>query len=643
MRLRASLVAVLSAALASTLFEVLCQAVFGRLPPLGYPLLQLLLALGAAAGIGLASGLTRIGVELGLAAWAGWSGLAAAGPAVAAGLAAATFVVLVASRAFATSAWVRGAVVALALVLVLEVWNRLLERSPLPSTGTAAVASSIALYAVLLALLCGQGVLAARRRLPSPVWTCATVAALLAVAAGVADRVRPSLHPPDYAGAPDPEAPSVIVLILDTVRADHMSLYGYRRDTTPRLDAFVRASDRARVFPLAYTPASWTVPAHASLFTGLLPSQHGVHEGAMHRDGELRGAPPLTVQQTLAESLRERGFRTACIYANGWLRRMPGLDRGFDWFVGAPHPPAGRLVGEWLRKRLLPRSFRGEISDVGPHARHIAAGVLRFVDACEPGPCYVVANFIDAHAPYLPSDDTAQRYEPRGWAPRVAPALVSDDAETVRLLEARYDEEIRELDAVVGALLADLDRRGVLDRSWLFVTSDHGEAFGEHGVTEHGTTLYDEVTRIPLLVQPPRGVELAASQGAVGLLDVAATIAAVAGAPGFGAGRDLRALPPDHAVALEFFGNPSKAASHGADAARPARAVVRGVEKLLERDGREELYRVDLDPGERRDLAAARPAIVAGLRSLLPPLAVAPGVAPAIEGDAQLRALGYVK
>jgi arylsulfatase A-like enzyme len=197
--------------------------------------------------------------------------------------------------------------------------------------------------------------------------------------------------------------------------------------------------------------------------------------------------------------------------------------------------------------------------------------------------------------------------------------------------------------------LVVLEVRGILDESWLVITSDHGEAFGEHGATEHGTTVHAEVTRIPLLILPPKGVELPAEDGAAGLLDVATTLAAVGGAPGFGVGGDLRTPAPDRVVQVEFFGDARKVPNHGPLAGEPARAVVREGWRLVEHDGRRELYRVDRDPAEREDLAEREPARVEALAELLPPLEDPTRRAPARElrlspaEREQLRILGYIE
>ena len=169
----------------------------------------------------------------------------------------------------------------------------------------------------------------------------------------------------------------------------------------------------------------------------------------------------------------------------------------------------------------------------------------------------------------------------------------------------------------------------MLDEIWVVVTSDHGEAFGEHGVVRHGTGVYNEETRIPLLIRPPAGQALVASAEAVGLLDVTATLAAIGTGEVLGSGRDLRGAVEPAPVAFELFGffrraatSPPDLAVLGARADTPARGVVLGDYKLVDYPGQgEELYDLTVDPHERQELAAEEPETVERLRAWLPPLA----------------------
>jgi arylsulfatase A-like enzyme len=323
---------------------------------------------------------------------------------------------------------------------------------------------------------------------------------------------------------------------------------------------------------------------------------------------------------------------------------------GFDRVVRArPLHPLHLTPGETLRALWLPQIGTRAMKPTPP-ADFINRGVLNAVRRCGDGPCFVFANYMDAHAPYAPPAPWAGR-----WAGHWAPVVTDADAsgEELRRAAARHDEAIGSLDAALGALLTELAGSGVLDRWWLIVTADHGEAFGEHGVVAHGKGLHVEQTKIPLLIQPPRGVRLEAWQDPVSLIDVATTIAALGGISRFGAGNDLRRRAAPGALArLEFAGRGYTDTGRGGRAIAPSRAVVVGRRQLIESAGRRELYDLGEDPRQRRDLATAAPGEVEGLAALLPPGFPPWPAAPGLEGTPggeteeatrrDLRTLGYL-
>ncbi len=446
---------------------------------------------------------------------------------------------------------------------------------------------------------------------------------------------RPSTPPAD-----DPARPSVLLVVLDTVRADHLSLYGYRRPTTPWLEKRLRSWPGAVVFPRAYANGNWTVPSHASLFTGRLVSEHGADFGA----GPVALPPGVP---TLAEKLRERGYRTAGFSANPQLLLTPGLGRGFDVWRH-PVPTHGLPdLGESLRARLLPGLFPEAVTG-HPPAELVLLRAAQELIACGGRPCFVLANLFEPHARYAPRAPCRGRFAPWGLREPLELPLLSLGREGLARLETRYDEEVCSLDFAVGELFDELAARGWLQHNWLVITADHGEAFGEHGVSEHGTSLFDEEVRIPLIVVPPRGVSLAASPQPVSLVDLAATLAGITGVELATSGRDLRQPAAGPGLArLEAFGDPGKAPYYGALAALPARAVVAGRWKLVEHGGARALFDLEADPGETQDRLAAEPAVAAALAALLPPLArqAAPVSTPPLspEAERRLRALGYLR
>jgi arylsulfatase A-like enzyme len=453
--------------------------------------------------------------------------------------------------------------------------------------------------------------------------------------------------PPAQVGVTAAKA-SVLLVVMDTVRADHTSLYGYERDTTPRLRRFAQSNERARVYPNAWSTSTWTIPAHASLFTGELPSQVGTG-GDDFRFRGLTALGEVRSRTTLALELRRSGYRNVGISANPWLNVAPGMARGFDVFFEPGRAMTSALPAERLRE-ALPVDWRPRAPTPYAQGDATAAAVEHAVQRCQVR-CFVFANFMDAHAPYVPARELMGRFDPRRFDGDSGPARKAHDATEIAILLARYDEAIRTLDAHVGGLLERLRDRGQLDDFWVIVTSDHGEAFQEHGEVAHGSTIHGEVTKVPLLVVPPRGVVLPKRDEATSLLDITATVSAALATTGrLGRGNDLREPPHADAIALSDFARSPSAVASGAGATQASQALVLGRHRLLSYQTHDALYDLQDDPKERRDIAQARPEVVSALRERLPhrttpsidrPATNTTTVSPA--QHEQLRALGYVQ
>ncbi|MBI1382510.1 MAG: sulfatase-like hydrolase/transferase [Planctomycetaceae bacterium] len=621
-----------AAGAAAALFELTHAVALGERPGFGYGSLAVLLALAASAAVALVGAwLPR---PVGLALWSAAAGALVLEPFWAACLFLSVAVALALGRVERApplaAGWMVGGGLAAFLLLVPREWRE-------PAT-VLVLPLCLALGAILLG-----GALA---RLPRP--------ALLALAVlgvvGLASRPQFVAHVAFAQGmGPQPatraagEVPHVFVLVLDTVRADHLSVYGYERDTTPRLAQLLSDRPGARLYPFAFSNGTWTVPSHATLFSGLLPSQHRCDFGVSGPGGF-----ELTAPRVLAEAFGAGGWATACVFANFWLTKVPGFERGFEHYEYVPHPMGLGLFGEALRRRLVP-SLRAAKVVGGALAPDVNRAVLEAFDAVGDRPRFLVANYTDPHSPYVPPYRFRGAFAP--WSPREIPRYLSvrlPEAE-LRRLEARYDEEILALDHSIGELFDELDRRGELDRSWVIVTSDHGEAFGEHGVTEHGTTVHNSVTRVPLLIFPPAGETVPVPAGPVSLVDVAATLAGIAGAELGGPGRDLRRDDGTGGTAvLEFFGDPNKARQHGALAGVPAKVGIQGTDKLIRYAKRAELYDIAKDPAETNDLLPSEPARGEALESLLPDWDMQPPAdldwSSILEPKdlARLRAMGYL-
>ena len=332
---------------------------------------------------------------------------------------------------------------------------------------------------------------------------------------------------------PPSDRPNVILLVMDTQRADHLSVYGYSRPTSPHLEELAA---RGWLFENVVASAPWTLPSHATMMTGRL-----LHE---HRAG-VDKRPYLDHRfPTIAEELRSAGYATGGFAANiFWCGRRTGLDRGFihyeDYFVNPADAITRTVLGRWLAWHVFP-VFVGLDIPGRQSAESINQRVLRWLDGLGDRRFFVFANYLDVHEPFNPPAPYAGRFrggkvpnregaevDIGGLADQAAdrsPERVKDDLDA-------YDESIQYLDAQLGALFDALRQRGLLENTLVIVTSDHGEAFGEHGLFSHGHSLYRDQVSIPLILYwdghlAPRRVHAMA-----GLYQIAPTIAEAAGIP----------------------------------------------------------------------------------------------------------------
>jgi hypothetical protein len=435
------------------------------------------------------------------------------------------------------------------------------------------------------------------------------------------------------------DAMNVVLVTLDTLRADHMSIYGYERDTTPFLRELARD---ARVMREAYTPSTWTLPSHGSLFTGLYPSQHG----AITVDERLGGKPLPAARQTLAEALDAHGYLTMGIVAGPMLERTFGLDQGFAYY-------SDRWVGE--RRRA------SQLNDLA----------IRMLDRSDGRPFFLFLNYFDAHTPYdpegYPQDDVALFAE-HGIDPATfhwrflrRNGLSELPEEVVQAMIDRYDAEISVVDQALRELFDALEARGLLDRTLVCITGDHGESFGENGVWGHGGPFYQAQARVPLVYRNPEdparaSADVDADERPLSIVELPSRILedlALSRLPAAGDG-DGSTPPPLYG---ERFSREGSTRMLRVD---QDKYMVR----LSLRDGQvlrsEQLFDVVDDPTEQRDRAARDAARLAELRGSFQDLITRKGLAPenkvagvsAEDGplsdqeavlEQQLKALGYVE
>ncbi len=306
---------------------------------------------------------------------------------------------------------------------------------------------------------------------------------------------------------PLPDSPNVLIIVLDTVRADHLSLLGYERATTLNLE---HLAGQGVLFEFGISTSSWTLPAHASLLTGRFPFEHGAELHAY--DGRF---------PTLGEVLETRGYRTAAFSANTfYFTPQNGFGRGFLRFDGLLTSPADALSRPFYSREFVTLYQEASYSDLPgrKHADQINRDFLGWLRRDTTRPFFAVLNYFDAHAPYLPPAPYRARFstrpDPGGILNYVADRETLDKPAEVRDETDAYDGAIAYEDAQVESLLAALRQSGLDSKTIVLVTSDHGEFLGEHGLFLHRNALYLEGIRVPvLLLWPghlPAGVRVAA-------------------------------------------------------------------------------------------------------------------------------------
>ena len=384
--------------------------------------------------------------------------------------------------------------------------------------------------------------------------------------------------------APEPAAPpNVLILVIDALRPDHLGCYGYGRPTSPAIDALAR---RGVLFADATSPASYTRAAVPSIFTSVHPGAHGVL--SQGRNVEVLSDDYLT----LAEILRERGYRTAAWMPNPSLHRTFNFGQGFDLYDDDfPNDrlgdPDSHETAKKLRRRALPWLRR------------------------EPGrPWLAYLHYRDVHAPWAPPPPYDRMFAPadapaEGWVDVPKERLPEDAA----MYRALYDGDLRYTDDQLGRFLGELERAGLLANTAVFLTSDHGEAFHEHGTWTHGNGLYEEEVRVPLIAVLPDGAHAGTRVTApVQTTDIYPTVLELLGVepPEQVQGRSLlRTLAepdPERAVFAE-----ARVTKRGRETSGTQLVAVRrgGWKLIYNRDRREgELYHLAVDPGETRDLVA---------------------------------------
>lgn len=479
--------------------------------------------------------------------------------------------------------------------------------------------------------------------------------------------------------------PNVLLIVMDTTRADRLSCYGYSRPTTPNLD---RLAQEGVLFEQASAPAPWTFPSHASLFTGLYPSQHGA--GWLHQRLDDRFT-------TLAELLRDHGYHTAGFSNNAWVSRGPNLDQGFEYFVNVWE--SNRLVSRLAIIRIIKRLDR-IIKKFGalPKRSHANAAltnrhIKQWLDEIRDPrrPFFLFINYLEPHFTYEPPEPFRNRFlkqENVAVAGRLdftalhrelmTEPPINPDRATQAALNDLYDGEVAYLDMRVGELLDELRARKLLDNTVVLVTADHGENIGDHELFWHRYCVYETLLRVPLILhypaRLPQGIQVPQP---VSLVDVVPTLMTLLGIealklraalPGQSwvssplAVRDERPILAEYEAPWGHRRMPKKAAKRAHNNAtqpvyeryskRNLKSLRRGGLKfILASDGQYELYDLRRDPQETDNLVAKFPELAKRMEqelmqyvSSIKPVGSLEAVKPMDEATQQeLRALGYLQ
>jgi len=447
-------------------------------------------------------------------------------------------------------------------------------------------------------------------------------AAALLVAAAVALQLqvrpdpRPRGGPEDIATLAERDDVNVLFILIDTLRADRLGAYGYERETSPFID---KLADSGVRFARQLSQSSWTKCSMASLWTGLYPARTGVTRSPQAISEEA---------QMPAEILRDAGYRTYAIWRNGWIRPSFGFSQGFEVY----HSPRASRIPATVRREKPAVSVTGTDQDTLQSA-------IEFLRSHGDERWFLYLHLMDVHQ-YVYDEDTA-----------LFGTTYSDI----------YDNSIRWEDRIVGALIHELDLRGLREKTLIVLASDHGEAFGEHGREGHARDVYGEVTTTPLILSFPFRLEPGVVvESASENVDIWPTLLDLLDLPPLEEADGRSRLPemlaasrgePEPADTTPRFAHIDQSWGRSSRPPRPMVSISEGPYRLFVREGPAppELYDLTADPREQDDIASEQPEVLERMKKLaqdyLESTPAAWSGGPDVELDPdeleQLRALGY--
>jgi arylsulfatase A-like enzyme len=425
--------------------------------------------------------------------------------------------------------------------------------------------------------------------------------------------------------------PSLLLITVDTLRADRLPFYGYKRNTAPFLG---KLAEHGIVFTNAYSTSSWTVPSVTSLVTGVYPSSHGVMRGSIKKGRVYKQEIVPRKLPNLPEQLQDMGYRTYAVTANYHLTKELGFGRGFDRYACI-----GFCTAEKVNRAFL--EWKHEIES-------------------QNSPVFIWLHYFDPHIPYIGRQPWLKHYqsdETEGERSTISSisrpvklrqVLKKNEPRILTLIQSHYDSEINYCDEYIKKLFQEFPS---FEHYVMVFTADHGEEFMEHGKLGHANNLYNDTVRIPLLVRIPSSASATTSKEAASLVDIAPTLLAIAGgkAPQSWQGRALidqkgRASPMKERYVLAQLNNGIISSMN---------AFIGTNWKLIVNDKTQdkELYNLMDDPTEQNNLTTAQPEKTKQQNDIFQKLVIALPPAPKAkknkplqkDKEEMLRSLGYIQ
>lgn len=425
--------------------------------------------------------------------------------------------------------------------------------------------------------------------------------------------------------------PSLLLITVDTLRADRLPFYGYKRNTAPFLG---KLAERGIVFTNAYSTTSWTVPAMASLVTGVYPYSHGVLRGSIKKGRIYKQELVPRKLHNLSGQLRALGYRTYAVTANTHLMKEFGFGRGFDQYACIGFCPAEKVNQTFLK-------WKHEIES---HS----------------GPVFIWLHYFDPHIPYVGRQPWLNQYQndeteaesgmiSSAFRPVLLSRMIKKKGQRfLTLAQSHYDSEINYCDEQIKKLFQEFPS---LEQYGMIFTADHGEEFMEHGKLGHARNLYNDTVRIPLFIRLPGSTHATISKEVASLVDIAPTLLAIAGgkAPPSWQGRALidqkgQVSPLKQRYVLAQLHN---------GIVPPLNTLIGSEWKLIIHDktNAQELYNLINDPAERNNLMTSQPEKTKQLSETFQKLVLTLPPAPKVKGnkplqkdkEEMLRSLGYIQ